>query len=53
MLPSSVHCKIHRTSDLLEIVSILEQIPYNIQSTVGILIDSRAARYYLRNFETH
>jgi hypothetical protein len=50
MLISSVHCKIHCTSDLLEIVSILEQIPYNIQSTVGILIGSRAARYYLRNF---
>jgi hypothetical protein len=50
MLTSSVHCKIHHTSDLLEIVSILEQIPYNIQSSVGILIGSHAARCYLRNF---
>jgi hypothetical protein len=50
MITSSIHCKIHQTSDLSEIISILKQIPLTNQPSSGILIGSRAARYYLPNF---
>jgi hypothetical protein len=50
MLVSSSHYKIHRASIQSEINSILKKNSVIIQSTHGILIGSRAARYYLPNF---
>jgi hypothetical protein len=43
-------CKIYRTSDQSEIISMLKQNPLKICFSLGILIGSRAARHFLPNF---
>ncbi len=50
MLVSSKQCEIRRTSDRLEIISILQEIPSVTQSSDAILIGSRAGLHYFPNF---
>ena len=50
MSTSLIHCEVHRTSKLSEIISALEGNPLSILSSHKILIGSRAARRFLPNF---
>ncbi|CAF1101185.1 unnamed protein product [Rotaria sp. Silwood1] len=50
MLSSSIRCPLSRTLNRSEIEDVLQKNSLKISSTYGILIGSRAARYWLPNF---